>query len=146
MFASGETYKAEESINYVNSTFGIGSILEYYKNKDPNDIVKEKEHLTDEGKLPHGWEARNNDFTYHIDAEYSYLNSLHIVFSNDKNNHDLLKFLVCYMKDVMKLCDSLGECFSYWRSKKLFTDSEFIDAAGMLVYLEEGLNKEKGKL
>lgn len=140
----------DESINHGKSPFRFGSILDYYKSIDPKDIVKSNgkdiDHLTPDGKLPHGWEASNNDFTYQIEREYDYLNCLWIVFGDSENNLDFLRFLVNYMKDIMKLCDSLGECFTCWRTIKLFRDSEFIDMAGMLVYLEEGLNKNKGKL
>lgn len=124
-----------------NCPFRLGSILDYYKSKDPMDIVKsngtEQERLTSDGKLPDGWEARNDEFTSQILSEYSYLNWLWIVFDDRDQQCEYLRFLVNYMKDIMHLCDSLGECFSYWRSKKLFGDNDFIDRAGALAYLEE---------
>ena len=74
-----------------------------------------------DGELPWGWIYANKDFTDRIQAEWQHLFNLWI---DARNAHPLdqlaaLKSLLQYAKDVQDLCDSKGECFSFWCSEIL---------------------------
>lgn len=106
------------------------------------------DHLDEDGELPFGWIAHNSDFTGKMENEFSHFRNDWISSQNDvKKEYATLKSLIQYMKDVQALCDSKGECFSFWCSEYLI-GKEFLEKRKTeLQYIEnnmdELLEKEK---
>lgn len=106
------------------------------------------DHLDEDGELPFGWVAHNSDFTGKMENEFSHFRNNWVSSQNDvKKEYATLKSLIQYMKDVQALCDSKGECFSFWCSEYLI-GKEFLEKRKTeLQYIEnnmdELLEKEK---
>lgn len=106
------------------------------------------DHLDEDGELPFGWTAHHSEFTGNLQGEFSHFLNDWVSSQNDvKKEYATLKSLIQYMKDVQALCDSKGECFSFWCSEYLI-GKEFLEKRKTeLQYIEnnmdELLEKEK---
>lgn len=118
-----------------------------------NDVISNVfgeciDHLDEDGELPFGWVAHNSDFTGKMENEFLHFRNNWVSSQNDvKKEYATLKSLIQYMKDVQALCDSKGECFSFWCSEYLI-GKEFLEKRKTeLQYIEnnmdELLEKEK---
>ncbi len=108
-------------------------------NNERKPIQEMLTHSDKDGELPFGWIYQNRDFIEKIQNEYSFFLNNWIMYraKNTRQEYAALKSFIQYMKDVKKLCDSKGECFSFWRSNILFTDDYFEQRQNDLLYLEE---------
>lgn len=91
--------------------------------KPEKNHTEDLQHLTESGDLPWGWIAANHEFIEKVERQNRvFLNAW--VSSFNKSPRDQVNALasfVKYMEDVKKLCESKGECFSYWCNNILFT-------------------------
>lgn len=104
-----------------------------------NTFGEELDHLMEDGELPWGWTAHKRDFIEPIKKEFSYFLDQWLSFHGKdvRKERDALKSFIQYMKDVQKLCDSKGECFSYWCSEYLIGNDYLETRQNDLKYLEE---------
>ena len=116
----------------------IGFIASNLENPSPKNVSKaldalatpsaDLDHLTKDGELPWGWHTHTKEFTTKINHEYSYFLNLWLEArgKSPQEHYAALKSFVQYLVDAEKLCDSKGECFSFWY-RNILTSDGYVD-------------------
>lgn len=118
-------------------------LFNFSKKPPKNDLGERMDRLTPEGELPWGWLYANKEFTQKIESE-------HLSFSNAYydskckgalKEYAALKSLIIHMKDVKRLCESQGECFSFWSTFVVSNPDDLASLEERLNYLEENMDE-----
>lgn len=111
-------FQQTNDLKEMGQILAENGVISVPKDKHHNTLGQSLDHLDEDGELPFGWAYHNKKFTDKIENEYRYfLNSWLSSRGKDiRQERAALKSFILYMKDVQKLCDSKGECFSVWCS------------------------------
>ena len=140
--------KKANDLGAIGKTLAEKGVISVPKDDHHNVFGESIDRLDEDGELPFGWVAHNSDFAGKMENEFSHFRNDWVSSQNDvKKEYAALKSLIQYIKDVQALCDSKGECFSFWCSEYLI-GKEFLEKRKAdLQYIEnnmdELLEKEK---
>lgn len=134
--------KKENDLYTTGETLAKNNIISAPTDDGCNTFGESMEHLDEEGELPFGWILAKNEFTEKVQSEFSFfLNNWLNSRSNVEKEYDALKLLIRYIKDVQKICDSKGECYSKWFSDYV-ADKKYLEKReGDLKYIEDNIDE-----
>lgn len=120
----------------------IVGLFDLFKKPKKNTFGQRLDRLTEEGELPFGWIYANLEFTQKIESERRVFADAY--FSSKGKGilkeYAALKSLILYMKDVKRICDSKGECFSLWSTFHVSNPHDLASFEERLKYIEENID------
>lgn len=103
------------------------TVLEQMQASKVNCFGTDLSKLDENGNLPFGWIAHNQEFIKQIESEYIHFKD---EYRKSKNSNPLkqysaLKSFLLYLQDAEKFCKSKGECHAKWFYDIIY-DEEYI--------------------
>lgn len=97
------------------------NVISIPKDDNHNTFVDSLDHLDSDGDLPFGWTTHKQEFINPLETEFEQfrLNWVNSLNTNYDNEYSALKSFLIYINNCQKLCDSKGECYSFWCSEYL---------------------------
>ena len=116
-----KTFQKTNDLGKMAKMLAENNVISAPKDDNHNTFGDSLDHLDSDGDLPFGWTTHKQEFINPLKTEFEHfrLNWVNSLNTNYDNEYSALKSFLIYINDCQKLCDSKGECFSFWCSEYL---------------------------
>lgn len=114
-------FESTNDLGKMAKTLAENNIISTPKDDNHNTFGDSLDHLDSDGELPFGWITHKQEFIKPLEIEFEHFRSnwVNSFNTNYHNEYSALKSFLIYINDCQKLCDSKGECYSFWCSEYL---------------------------
>lgn len=114
-------FESTNDLGKMAKTLAENNFISAPKDNNHNTFGNSLDYLDSDGALPFGWITQKQEFIKPLEIEFERfrLNWVNSFNTNYHNEYSALKSFLIYINDCQKLCDSKGECYSFWCSEYL---------------------------